>query len=98
MINSGINTPALSALSSGGSSDPVYVLRSLIRRVELYDPVHSRDVQTSGGDVRTEQHSGVLTKNSDGVLLPRSACVCIIFILLLYCIFSTSVQSGSWVS
>ena len=44
--------PALSTLSSGGSADPVYVLGSLVWRVELDYPVHRRDVQTSGGDVR----------------------------------------------
>lgn len=68
--------PALSALPSGGSSDPVYVLGSLVRRVELYDPVHGRDVQTSGGDVCAEQHSGVLNQDNSTAKTKTAINIC----------------------
>lgn len=55
-------SPALSALSSGRSSDPMNVLRGLVRRVILNDPVHRGDVEPTCRDVGAQQHSGVLTK------------------------------------
>lgn len=54
-------SPALPALPPGGSPDSVDVLGGLVRRVELYDPVHGRDVQPASGNVCAEQHPGVLS-------------------------------------
>ncbi len=49
------NTLKSRASSPGRPPHPVYVLLRVVRRVELYDPVHVRDVQSPGGHVGAEQ-------------------------------------------
>lgn len=44
--------------SSGGSANTVNVIARIIRRVELDNPVHLGNVETTSGDVRAEEDTG----------------------------------------
>jgi hypothetical protein len=48
-------TLALGVGSSGSTADTVNVVSRVIRRVELYNPVNSRDIETTGCNIGTDQ-------------------------------------------
>ena len=52
-------TLALAVCTSCGTTDTVNVVSRVIRRVELDDPVDSRNIETTGSHVGTDQGSGL---------------------------------------